>query len=300
MKAGVTPNVFLGAFHHLLRGFHFIGTRMKHSDFHIGLEFMGLTGLARRRNLPSVRRPARRRRVDRAPVPAIPADLRGDTGTRIHRVADLRTALKEKEALLREVHHRAKNNLQIIASLLSLQSGYICDSQTRTQLREIQQRIRSMALIHEKLYQSESLATVDLADYVQSLMSILMLTYTSGNNVNLECRVSSAVVSIDTAVPIGLMLNELVTNALKYAFPNDRPGHLLVVLDAEAGGQLALCVQDDGVGLSPDFRLEQASTLGLRLVQMFAKQLRANVTLRSEPGHTAFDIHFKEEVAKSP
>lgn len=212
----------------------------------------------------------------------------------------IRTSLKEKEALLQEIHHRVKNNLQIIASLLSLQSGYIRDPQTLMQFQESQGRIRSMALIHEKLYQSETLATVDLADYVQTLVSTLMRTYTTNAKVKLECRLDPATVNIDTAVPVGLMLNELVTNALKYAFPNSRPGRLLVTLDAVADGEFMLGVHDDGVGLAPDFQLEQANTLGLRLVRMFTKQLRANVTLQSESGHTGFDIQFKEAAARSP
>ncbi|MES2353618.1 MAG: histidine kinase dimerization/phosphoacceptor domain -containing protein [Pseudomonadota bacterium] len=211
----------------------------------------------------------------------------------------IRTSLKEKEALLQEIHHRVKNNLQIIASLLSLQSGYISDPQMLMQFQESQGRIRSMALIHEKLYQSETLAKVDLADYVQSLVSILMRTYTTSTKVSMECLVQPVTVSIDTAVPVGLMLNELVTNALKYAFPHGRPGHLLVALNAETDGKIALRVQDDGVGMKQDFQLEQAGTLGLRLVRMFAKQLRADVTLRSAPGHTSFDIHFKEAATKN-
>ena len=206
----------------------------------------------------------------------------------------VRASLKEKEALLQEIHHRVKNNLQIIASLLSLQSGYIKDPAMLTKFEESQGRIRSMALIHEKLYQSESLAKVDLADYVQSLVSILMRTYTAGANVQLECRLKPAAVSIDTAVPVGLMLNELVTNALKYAFPNGRAGHLIVSLDTDAHGTIDMQVQDDGVGMDAPLQFEQAGTLGLRLVRMFARQLRAEVTLRSELGHTVFDIRFKE------
>lgn len=212
----------------------------------------------------------------------------------------IRKSLKEKEALLQEIHHRVKNNLQIIASLLSLQSGYIHDPATLIQFQESQGRIRSMALIHEKLYLSETLATVDLADYVQTLVNILMRTYTANANVTVEFRLEPTSVSIDTAVPVGLMLNELVTNALKYAFPDGRPGRLLVTLDAAADGEISLRVHDDGIGLAPDFRLEQAKTLGLRLVKMFVKQLRADVLMHTKPGHTSFDIHFKEAATRSP
>jgi two-component sensor histidine kinase len=206
----------------------------------------------------------------------------------------IRSSLKDKEALLQEIHHRVKNNLQVIASLLSLQSAYIDDAQMLTKFQESQGRIRSMALIHEKLYQSESLSKVDLADYVQSLATILMRSYRANNNVRLETQLEPASVSIDTAVPVGLMLNELVTNALKYAFPGGRAGRLLVQLAASADGQLEIRVQDDGIGLKPEFELEHASTLGLRLVRMFARQLRAEVKFHSESGQTAFDIRFKE------
>jgi len=212
----------------------------------------------------------------------------------------IRASLHEKEALLQEIHHRVKNNLQIIASLLSLQSTYIHDPQMLMQFQESQGRIRSMALIHEKLYQSETLATVDLADYVQSLVQILMRTYSANTRVELALELAPASVSIDTAVPVGLMLNELVTNALKYAFPEGRAGRLLVVLATGPDGHISLSVQDDGVGLKPDFELAQADTLGLRLVRMFAKQLRAQVTLRTQPELTAFDIRFKETAPKAP
>lgn len=211
----------------------------------------------------------------------------------------IRDSLHEKEALLQEIHHRVKNNLQIIASLLSLQSAYIHDPQMLMQFQESQGRIRSMALIHEKLYQSETLATVDLADYVQSLASILMRTYSANASVQLALELAPASVSIDTAVPVGLMLNELVTNALKYAFPEGRAGCLRVELQAAPDRTITLRVQDDGVGLKPDARLEQADTLGLRLVRMFARQLRAEVTMRSEPGMTTFDIRFKETAPKA-
>jgi two-component system, sensor histidine kinase PdtaS len=212
----------------------------------------------------------------------------------------IRASLHEKEALLQEIHHRVKNNLQIIASLLSLQSAYIHDPQMLMQFQESQGRIRSMALIHEKLYQSETLAIVDLMDYVQTLAQILMSTYSANANVALQLELSPASVTIDTAVPVGLMLNELVTNALKYAFPEGRAGRLLVVLATGPDGQITLSVQDDGIGLKPDFELAQADTLGLRLVRMFARQLRAQVTLRTGPQLTAFDIRFKETAPKAP
>lgn len=209
-------------------------------------------------------------------------------------------SLKEKEVLLQEIHHRVKNNLQIIASLLSLQSGYILDPLTLRQFQESQDRIRSMALIHEMLYQSETLGTVDLAVYVRALVDTLMRTYSANAKVSLDLQLDPVKVGIDTAIPVGLMLNELVTNALKYAFPNGHEGRLVVALSAESGSAMRLRVQDDGTGLKPDFQFDQATTLGLRLVRMFAKQLRAEVTWRSHPGHTAFEMRFTEPAAKAP
>jgi PAS domain S-box-containing protein len=209
-------------------------------------------------------------------------------------------SLKEKEVLLQEIHHRVKNNLQIIASLLSLQSGYIRDPLTLMQFQESQDRIRSMALIHEMLYQSETLGTVDLAEYVRALVDTLMRTYSANANLSLDLQLDPVTVSIDTAIPVGLMLNELVTNALKYAFPNGHAGCLVVALRAEFGSTMRLRVQDDGTGLKPDFQFDQATSLGLRLVRMFAKQLRAEVTWRSDPGHTAFEILFTEAAARAP
>ncbi|MBV6324322.1 sensor histidine kinase [Duganella violaceipulchra] len=229
----------------------------------------------------------------------VSAAIRDVTRTK-HIEHQIRTSLKEKEALLQEIHHRVKNNLQIIASLLSLQSGYISDPETLRQFQESQGRIRSMALIHEKLYQSETLAAVDLADYVRSLTGILMRSYAANTQVRLECETDPAIVSIDTAVPLGLMLNELVTNALKYAFPEGRPGCLKVALRSSATGQLSLMVHDDGVGLPKDFQFDQVNSLGLRLVRMFATQLRAKIALHSAPGHTSFDIHFMETADKTP
>jgi PAS domain S-box-containing protein len=209
-------------------------------------------------------------------------------------------SLKEKEVLLQEIHHRVKNNLQIIASLLSLQSGYIRDPLTLMQFQESQDRIRSMALIHEMLYQSETLGTVDLAEYVQALVNTLVRSYSANANVRLELQLVPMKVGIDTAIPVGLMLNELVTNALKYAFPNGHAGRLVVALSAESAGPMRLRVEDDGVGMKPDFQFDQATTLGLRLVRMFAKQLRAEVTWRSGPGHTAFEIRFSETASRAP
>ncbi len=203
----------------------------------------------------------------------------------------IQASLGEKDALLQEIHHRVKNNLQVISSLLSLQSGYIQDGRTLDQFKECQGRIRSMALIHEKLYQSETLARVDLRDYLDSLARIVFTTYSTQGNVRLELALEPLSTSIDTAVPLGLLVNELLTNAVKYAFPEGRTGVVRLTLREGPEHDFTLVVEDDGIGLPEGFALNRARTLGMRLVTMFVKQLHAELTTNSSPGRTTFSIH---------
>lgn len=227
-------------------------------------------------------------------------DLAAEVRERTRVEEQIRASLGEKEALLQEIHHRVKNNLQIVGSLLSLQSGTIDDPQTLSHFAESQGRIRAMALIHEKLYQSKTLARIDLADYIGSLVAILTRTYAIGGAVTTRLRLDRVWVSTDTAVPIGLMLNELVTNALKYAFPSRRAGRVTVTLRAQPAGRIELSVHDDGIGLAPEINLEKANSLGLRLVRLFARQLRAEISFASVPGDTNFCITFIDVAGLPP
>ena len=202
----------------------------------------------------------------------------------------VKASLREKEALLQEIHHRVKNNLQVVASLLSLQSGEIADEPLRAQFRECQGRIRSMALIHEKLYQSETLARVDLKDYLESLTRVVLSTYATQGNIRSELALGAVSTNVDTAVPLGLLVNEVLTNALKYAFPEGRAGTVRVALRPEPEGMFTLILEDDGVGLPPGFQWEEAKTLGMRLIAMFVKQLGADLTFHSRPGQTRLEI----------
>ncbi len=146
--------------------------------------------------------------------------------------------LHEKEILLKEIHHRVKNNLQVISSLLNLQSSRVTDFQTIQALRDSQSRVRSMALIHEKLYQSQSLAKIDFGEYVKSLASDLFRSYRqSFTGIRLNVQTEEVLLELDQAVPCGLILNELITNALKYAFPDGRNGTIMVELRASSGAQ---------------------------------------------------------------
>jgi PAS domain S-box-containing protein len=212
----------------------------------------------------------------------------------------LRDALQEKEALVMEVHHRVKNNLQVMVSLLGLQLAQ-SDEHCAPALRDSQERIRSMALIHEQLYQSSDLSRIDLADYARTLTVGLVSVFGRSSAVRVDVESAPLWVSVDTAIPCGLILNELVSNALKYAFPEGRSGGVVVGLSATVGDtgtrEVTLTVTDDGVGLPDALDPAQTPSLGLRLVQILAKQLRGAVVARRGPG-ARFEVTVREKEAK--
>jgi len=202
----------------------------------------------------------------------------------------IRTSLKEKEVLLKEIHHRVKNNLQIVSSLLYLQSRKTNDQQVLSVLRESQTRVRSMALIHEKLYQCDDLANINLGDYIRSLTSYLFNSYgVASHMVKLAIHVDSAPLGLDRAIPCGLIINELVSNALKYAFPDGRRGEIVVDLARNGDGKLILTVKDDGVGLPKGMDITDTPSLGLQLVTTLVKQLDGTLEVDSTNG-TAFSM----------
>lgn len=184
-----------------------------------------------------------------------------------------RKSLLEKEALLKEIHHRVKNNLQIVSSLLRLQASRIRDEKDRDMIRESEERVNSMSLIHEMLYQGKDLSRIQFGDYVGNLAAELLQTYATGpGQVRLDMRVAPVDLDINWAIPLGLIINELVSNALKYAFPGGREGTLMLGLSAQ-GGRLVLEVEDDGVGLPPDFADRRSGSLGLQIVDSLSRQL---------------------------
>jgi two-component sensor histidine kinase len=203
-----------------------------------------------------------------------------------------RAALQEKEVLLKEIHHRVKNNLQVISSLLNLQSGLIQDPRITEAFKDSQNRVRSMALIHERLYQSENLAVIDFSDYVRNLAEHLLLSYGVGaENVTLDVEADTVFLDIDTAAPCGLMLNELVSNALKHAFPDNRKGQIQVGLCADQDGHLAITVDDDGVGFPKGVDAQSSNSLGLQLVHTLVRQLDGHLEMHSGNG-TTFSVTF--------
>lgn len=210
-----------------------------------------------------------------------------------HRRADerLRASLREKEVLLQEIHHRVKNNLQVISSLLRLQSEHIPDERTRAMFEDARNRVHAIADIHELLYRSPDLARIDFAAYLDRLTRNLFSFYgIREDQIHLAMRVDHTNLDIRQAIPCGLIVNELVTNCLKHAFPEGRNGTVTVSLDCSQG-RCSLMVHDNGVGLPPGFDWEQAESLGLQLVQVLIEQLDGAIRVDRTSG-TRFEISF--------
>jgi two-component sensor histidine kinase len=214
----------------------------------------------------------------------------------VREVTDLKKAeeARRKEVLLKEIHHRVKNNLQVISSLLALQAGATKDPTTRALLGESRDRVRSMALIHEKLYLSDDERGMSFAAYVTDLVAHLRHSYT-GNSESIATRIDVEDVSLDmdVSVPCGLLINELLSNALKYAFPAGRSGTVAVGLHRSDAGVLVLTVSDDGVGFPPGVDIRSPATLGLRIVERLVAQIHGTMEMKSGPG-TTFTITFPQ------
>ena len=204
--------------------------------------------------------------------------------TLVQVLLDKEELLEEKEWMMREIHHRVKNNLQIISGLLYSQSAYLQDLTALTAIRDSQNRVHAMALIHQKLYQSNNLDCVPMQTYIQEIVSYLHNSFNRQDSVQVQLEVSAIELEISLAVPLGLIINETVTNALKYAFPDSREGIItleLLPLDSE---NYLLTVADNGIGLPPDFNLEESRTLGLNLVKGLSRQLKGFLQISHQNG----------------
>lgn len=207
-----------------------------------------------------------------------------------------RKAEKEKEALLKEIHHRVKNNLMVVSSLLNLQSGSLTDDYTKAAVKESQSRVKSMALIHQLLYQSEMFTSIDFPKYLEQLMASLQSTYSKpGKNIKYFIYSDQIKLDIDTAIPLGLITNELATNAYKYAFIDSMDGTIEIAFQKMPGHKYMLKVSDDGKGLPLDFDLENSNTLGLKLVKILSKQIKAKLNYTIKNG-TEFCVVFSETI----
>ncbi|RPI70911.1 MAG: PAS domain S-box protein [Ignavibacteriales bacterium] len=207
-------------------------------------------------------------------------------------VDQIEASLKEKEVLLREIHHRVKNNLQIISSMLNLQTNYITDQKSLSIFEESRNRVRSMALIHEKLYQNKSLSSLNIKEYIIELVNNLMNSYRTNTRVSTVINISDLFINTDTAIPLGLIINEIVSNSLKYAFPDGRTGKITLKLDLHRNDEYRMIVEDDGIGLPEKFDLKKTNTLGLQLVSSLVTQLEGEIFVRNQTG-TSFLINFR-------
>lgn len=199
---------------------------------------------------------------------------------------------EEKEILLKEIHHRVKNNLQLVSSLLDLQTKNIADASTLSAIEDGQTRVKAMALIHQKLYQNEDITHIDFNDYVRQLVNQIAAIHSNGNQVKRTITGPSLSLDIDTAIPLGLILNELVSNAYKYAFKRDTEGLLAIQLIAGKDGAYYVSVRDNGPGMPPHFDISKAKSLGLRLVRRLSKQLYGTSSYKNENG-AIFTVSFK-------
>ncbi|MFO7980122.1 MAG: PAS domain S-box protein [Candidatus Aminicenantes bacterium] len=204
----------------------------------------------------------------------------------------MKKSLKEKEVMLREIHHRVKNNLQIVTSLLRLQSQFLRDKEAKQAFRESQNRIYSMALIHEKLYKSQDLARINLGHYIQSFVTHLFHAYeVDTSQIKMLMDTEDVQVDINTAIPCGLILNELVSNALKHAFPSGQRGEVNVRLSKNKEGKINLTVKDNGRGLPREVNLHNPKSLGLQLIKDLTKQLNGEVKVQKTKG-SKFTVTF--------
>ncbi|MEO8399750.1 MAG: PAS domain S-box protein [Ignavibacteriaceae bacterium] len=205
-----------------------------------------------------------------------------------------REALREKEVLLKEIHHRVKNNLQIVSSLLNLQSSYQVDERAGEVLKESQNRIQAMAIIHQKLYSTNNLVNINFQDYMKELTENLLSSYrliTSA--VNLKLDIDEVSFGLDSAITLGLLINELISNSLKHAFPSKRNGNINIFLKNLVDNKFKLVISDDGVGFPDDFDIEKRNTLGLSLVLSLVEQLNGTLELNRKK-KTEFNITFED------
>jgi two-component sensor histidine kinase len=197
----------------------------------------------------------------------------------------LRESLHEKEVLIKELHHRVKNNLQVVSSLLALQSRKVDDAKYHAYFEESINRIQAIALVHEKLYNSKDMTKIDFAHYLNDLTRYLFYTYNINRQlVRLHLQVGEIHLGIDTAVPCAMIINELVSNSLKHGFPDGREGEITVSLNANAEGKHVLFIKDTGIGVPPGFDILSSASLGIQIVLSLIKQIRGTIEIDGNGG----------------
>ena len=217
-----------------------------------------------------------------------------DITERKHAEEQIKKSLKEKEVLLQEIHHRVKNNMQVISSLLKLQSRQIKDNKTIAMFKECQDRIRSMALVHEKLYESKDFANINFNKYIKVLANSLFRSYKIySDKIALKLDVKDISLKVDHAIPCGLIINELVSNSLKYAFPNSKSGEIKITLCSDGDNDIQLVVSDNGIGIPKDLDFRNSESLGLHLVKVLVEDQLQGEIIQNGSNGTEFKINFK-------
>ncbi len=205
----------------------------------------------------------------------------------------LKSSLNEKDVLLHEIHHRVKNNMQIISSLLNLQCEFVDNKKAVNVLKESQNRVKSMAMIHENLYKSEDLTHINFSDYILNLVSNLFFSYDIDNTqINPILETENVNLNMETAIPCGLIISEIISNSLKYAFPNGRKGEILISLK-KIKDNYQLNIQDNGIGIPEDIEFDKLESLGLKLVFQLTTQINGKIEINRSNG-TEFKILFNE------
>jgi PAS domain S-box-containing protein len=222
------------------------------------------------------------------------SQLHKDLQQKLEAEKTIKASLHEKEILLQEIHHRVKNNLQIMSSLLRLQATYVTSNEAVNLFRESENRIKSMTIIHNKLYNSKNYERIDFGDYVKTLTDNLFLSYgISKSNIKTKVDIRNIKLNIDTAIPCGLIINELVSNSLKHAFKKSVTGRMNIKLQSDEQNQFTLTVEDDGAGLPKDFDFHTSKTLGMKLVHLLSSQIGGKIQFESNGG-TRYAMKFNE------
>lgn len=203
----------------------------------------------------------------------------------------MQASIQEKNVLLKEIHHRVKNNLQIISSLLNLQSRYIEDEKAYEVFKESQNRVKSMAMVHEKLYQTGNFAELSVAEYLEGLIENIYSSYgVNIDRIKMEINAENIFLDINTAIPCFLLINEVITNCIKHAFPDGRSGTIIIDFK-KLNDKHIIRIQDDGIGLPDDFNINQTNTLGMQLITSLTSQLDGELEVTSNNG-AEFKVTF--------
>ena len=213
--------------------------------------------------------------------------------------ASLNQLLREKEWLINEINHRVKNNLQIVTGLLQKQSSFVNNAEAFDAIQNSEHRMQSIALIHQKLYQSEGLTLIDMGGYIEELIGYLTGCFNTAPRLKFQCEVGDIQLDVNQAVPFGLILNEAITNSIKYAFPNSRPGLIKIILRQTKEYEYLLLIADNGVGLPLDFNMDANNSMGITLIKGLCRQLNGTLEIENQDGLT-LKIAFRTDEILTP